>query len=334
MCPLRRSYQADQHLVVELVEMTLKCAVIGAGWFGRAHCRVYRDLPNAQLVAVADSDFSHSSEVAKLYGCKAYGDFHEMLEKEKPDAVSIVISPQNLCRVASEVVGYDVGGVLVEKPVATSRAELSELVNKSKRKDVAVMPGFIELFNPCIERIEEVIKNGGEVGQPYVASSRRIGRNPKRGWEVGVLLDLGIHEIYVLRRLFGPARSVFCQTKSFTGGKTEDFANLLIEFGNGVLGIVETNWITPIGIRNMMVTGSEGSVEIDYITQELRTINKDHTVRPHFVFEEPLKRELKGFMNAIEQGKEPAVNLKDAEEALRVAFAALSSSKRTEVINL
>ncbi len=321
-------------MVVELVEMTLKCAVIGAGWFGRAHCRVYRELPNAQLVAVADSDYSHSSEVAKLYGCKAYNDFHEMLEKEKPDAVSIVISPQNLCRVASEVVDYDIGGVLVEKPVATSLSELSELVNRSRKNDVAVMPGFIELFNPCIERIEDVIKKGGEVGQPYVASSRRIGRNPKRGWEVGVLLDLGIHEIYVLRRLFGPARRVFCQTKSFTGGKTEDFANLLIEFENGVLGIVETNWITPIGIRSMMVTGSEGSVEIDYVTQELRTIKKERTVKPHFVFEEPLKRELKGFLEAIEQGKELAVSLKDAEEALKVAFAALGSSKRMEIINL
>jgi UDP-N-acetylglucosamine 3-dehydrogenase len=314
--------------------MTLKCAVIGAGWFGRAHCRVYKDLPNAQLVAVADSDYSHSSEVAKLYGCKAYNDFHEMLEKEKPDAVSVVISPQNLSRVGSEVADYNVGGVLIEKPVATNLRELNELSAKSRKKDALVMPGFIELFNPCVERIQEAINKNGEIGQPYVASSRRIGRNPKREWEIGVLLDLGIHEISVLRRLFGSARRVFCQTKTFTGGKTEDFANILIEFENGVLGIVETNWITPIGIRNMMVTGSEGSVEIDYITQELRTINKERTVKPHFVFEEPLRRELKAFLEAVEQGKEPPVNLKDAEESLRVAFAALDSSKRMEIVNL
>jgi UDP-N-acetylglucosamine 3-dehydrogenase len=109
---------------------------------------------------------------------------------------------------------------------------------------------------------------------------------------------------------------------------------MLIEFENGVLSIVETNWITPIGIRNMMVTGSEGSVEIDYITQELRTIKKERTVTPHFIFEEPLRRELKAFLEAIEQGKEPPVNLKDAEESLRVAFAALDSSKRMEIVNL
>jgi UDP-N-acetylglucosamine 3-dehydrogenase len=314
--------------------MTLKCAVIGAGWFGRAHCRVYKDLPNAQLVAVADSDLAHSSEVAKLYGCTSYSDFHEMLEKEKPDAVSVVISPQNLTRVGAEVVGYDIGGVLVEKPVATSLAEFNELRVISGKKDALVMPGFIELFNPCIERLEELICKSGEIGQPYVASSRRIGRNPKRGWEVGVLLDLGIHEISVLHRLFGSARSVFCQTKSFTGGKTEDFANMLIEFENGVFGIVETNWITPIGIRNMMVTGSEGSAEIDYITQELRTIKKERTVKPHFIFEEPLKRELKAFLDAVEQGKEPPVSLKDAEEALKVAFAALNSSKRMQIVKL
>jgi UDP-N-acetylglucosamine 3-dehydrogenase len=314
--------------------MALKCAVIGAGWFGRAHCRVYKDLPNAQLVAVADSDQTHSSEVAKLYGCRPYSDFHEMLEKEKPDAVSVVISPQNLTKVGAEVVGYDVGGVLVEKPVATNLAEFNELYTISGKKDALVMPGFIELFNPCIERLEEVVCKSGEIGQPYVASSRRIGRNPKRGWEVGVLLDLGIHEISVLQRLFGSARSVFCQTKTFTGGKTEDFANMLIEFENGVSGMVETNWITPIGIRNMMVTGSEGSVEIDYITQELRTIKKERTVKPHFIFEEPLKRELKAFLDAIEQGKEPPVGLKDAQEALKVAFAALNSSKRMQIVKL
>jgi UDP-N-acetylglucosamine 3-dehydrogenase len=314
--------------------MTLKCAVIGAGWFGRAHCRIYKDLPNAQLVAVADSDYSHSSEVAKLYGCKAYSDFHEMLEKEKPDAVSVVISPQNLSRVGAEVVRYDVGGVLVEKPVATSLAEMNELHANSRKKNALVMPGFIELFNPCIERMEELVCKSGEIGQPYVASSRRIGRNPKRGWEIGVLLDLGIHEISVLQRLFGSARSVFCQTKTFTGGKTEDFANMLIEFENGVFGIVETNWITPIGIRNMMVTGSEGSVEIDYITQELQIIKKERTVKPHFIFEEPLRRELKAFLDAIEQGKEPPVGLRDAEEALKVAFAALNSSRQTEIVKL
>jgi UDP-N-acetylglucosamine 3-dehydrogenase len=314
--------------------MTLKCAVVGAGWFGRAHCRVYKDLPNAQLVAVADSDYSHSSEVAKLYGCKPYGDFHEMLENEKPDAVSVVISPQNLSKVGAEVIGHDVRGVLVEKPVATNLAQLSELRAGSRKKDVIVMPGFIELFNPCIERMEEVICKSGEIGQPYVASSRRIGRNPKRGWEVGVLLDLGIHEISVLQRLFGSARSVFCQTKTFTGGKTEDFANMLIEFENGVLGIVETNWITPIGIRNMMVTGSEGSVEVDYITQELKIIKKEQTVKPHFTFEEPLKRELKAFLDAVEQGKEPPVNIENAEQALKVAFAALNSSKQMEIVKL
>jgi UDP-N-acetylglucosamine 3-dehydrogenase len=313
--------------------MTLKVAVIGAGWFGRAHCRVYRDLEETQLVAVADADSSRAREVAKLYSCKAYGDFREMLETEKPDAVSVVVSPQNLSKVASEVVDFDIKGALVEKPVGTNLEAIAELSRKSRKNGVSVMPGFIELFNPCIQRLEETIAKG-EVGQPYVASSRRIGRNPKRGWEIGVLLDLGVHEIYVLRRLFGSPRRVFCQTKIYSGGKTEDFVNLLLEFNNGVLGIIETNWITPIGIRSMMMTGSEGSVEIDYITQELRIVKKDHTIKPHSVFEEPLKRELRAFLESIEKGNETPVKLEEAEGTLRVALAALNSAKRDEVITV
>ena len=311
--------------------MALKCAVIGAGWFGRAHCRVYRDLEDAQLVAVADSDSLRAREVAKLYSCKAYGDFHEMLETEKPDAVSVVVSPQNLSKVASEVVDFDIKGVLVEKPVGTNLEAIAELSRKSRKNGVSIMPGFIELFNPCIQKLEEIVARGVEVGQPYVASSKRIGKNPKRGWEIGALLDLGIHEIYVLRRLFGSPQKVFCQTKTFAGGNNEDFVNLLLEFNNGVLGMIETNWITPIVIRSMMVTGSEGSIEIDYATQELKIIKKEHTIKPHSVFEEPLKRELRAFLESIQKGGEPPVNLREAEETLRVALAALESSRLNEV---
>jgi UDP-N-acetylglucosamine 3-dehydrogenase len=257
-----------------------------------------------------------------------------MLEKEKPDAVSVAVSPQNLSKVASKVAEHNVGGILVEKPVATSLQEVADLINKSEKRKVQVMPGFIELFNPCIERLQEAIKKNNEIGQPYVASSKRIGRNPKRGWEIGVLLDLGIHEIYVLRKLFGTPRRVFCQTKSFGGGKSEDVANLIVGFDNGALGMIETNWITPIGIRSMIVTGSEGSIDIDYITQELKMINRDRIVRPHFVFEEPLKRELKAFTESVERGEEPPVNLRDAEESLKVAFAALNSAKQMQVVTL
>jgi UDP-N-acetylglucosamine 3-dehydrogenase len=314
--------------------VTLRCGVIGAGWFGRAHCRVLRDLTDVRLVAVADSDLSRVNEVAQIYGCKAYVDAFEMLEKEKLDTVSIVVSPQNLSKVASQALDYGLGGILVEKPVATSLKEVNELTSKSEKRKVPVMPGFIELFNPCIERLQEAIKKDNEIGEPYVASSKRIGRNPKRGWDIGVLLDLGIHEIYVLRKLFGSPQRVFCQTKSYGGGKTEDMANLIIEFENGVLGMVETNWITPIGIRSMIVTGSEGSVDIDYITQELKLINKERIVRPHFTFEEPLKRELKAFTDAVARGENPPVNLRDAEESLKTAFAALNSAKEMQVVEL
>jgi UDP-N-acetylglucosamine 3-dehydrogenase len=314
--------------------MTLKCVVIGAGWFGRAHCRVYRDLKDARLVAVADGDYSRAGEVAELYDCKAYNDFHKMLDNEKPDVVSVVVSPQNLSDVASEVVDFEIKGALIEKPVGTNLEAVADLSRKSRRNGVIVMPGFIELFNPCIQRLEEIVTKGEDIGQPYVASSKRIGRNPKRGWEIGVLLDLGIHEIYVFRRLFGSPRKVFCQAKSFAAGGNEDVANLLLQFNDGPLGIIETNWITPIGIRSMIVTGSEGSVEADYMTQELRIIKKEHTIKPHYVFEEPLKRELTALLECIEKGNEPPVNLKDAEETLKVALAAMNSSKRNEVITV
>jgi UDP-N-acetylglucosamine 3-dehydrogenase len=308
--------------------------VIGAGWFGRAHCRVYRDLTNVRLVAVADSDSSRVTEVAHIYGCRPYVDAYDMIRKEKLDAVSIAVSPQNLSKVASKVLDCDIRGILVEKPVATSLQEVNELLNKSEEKGVPVIPGFIELFNPCIERLQEAINKNNEIGQPYVASSKRIGRNPKRGWDIGVLLDLGIHEIYVLRKLFGSPQRVFCQTKSYGGGKTEDMANLIIGFENGVVGMVETNWITPIGIRSMIVTGSEGCIDIDYITQELKLINKEQIVRPHFTFEEPLKRELKAFTESIEQKKDPPVNLRDAKESLEIAFAALNSARQMQSVEL
>ncbi|RLG48241.1 MAG: gfo/Idh/MocA family oxidoreductase, partial [Thermoproteota archaeon] len=181
---------------------SVRVGVIGCGWFGAAHARVYR-AAGADLVAVADMDEGRAKRLGEVYGVNYYSNYRRMLDSEDLDAVSVVVTPQNLAEVAADAMGRGVA-VLIEKPMAVSRAQLEELMRAYSNSGVIAMPGFIELFNPGYEKLREIVTSG-DVGEILMISGTRLGRFPKRSlaWEIGVALDLAIHEVYVQMHLLG-----------------------------------------------------------------------------------------------------------------------------------
>lgn len=294
-----------------------KTAVIGAGWFGRAHLRVYNNISDLQ--AVCDTNKELAKEVSEIYGINYYLDYIDMLKNEDLDAVSIVLPPRVIPLVARDFAQKGIN-VLLEKPLCTDISDIKPLLQYIK--DVRLTCGFIECFNPVVDRLKQRLK---EVGTPIMMSSKRIGRMPKRFWNLGVLLDLGVHEISVQRLLFGDVVSVKSSLSYFHKEEFEDAAFLILEFTNNVKGLIEVNWLTPTKQRILSVYGSEGVLEIDYITQELKltrsseepSFYKITDSRQPYSWEEPLQRELKGFLYEKENPFPLEEGIKNIDIALK-----------------
>jgi UDP-N-acetylglucosamine 3-dehydrogenase len=304
--------------------LEVRVGVVGCGWFGSAHARVYRAIGDAKLVAVADKDENAARRLAEYYHVNHYTSVEEMVRKESLDAVSVVVTPQYLFEVTKEALELGVS-VLTEKPVVTSRDELSILSSLVKRGGI-FMPGFIELFNPAVVKLKELLEEE-VIGKISSISSKRAGRLPKKilGWKIGVTLDLGIHEVYVHRYLMedDPLASLSYTARLLNDGEGEDLAILISSYPNGVVAIIEANWLTTAGIRNMTITGEGGSISLDYADQFIRVEKGDHSLIPRFKKEEPLYKELSHFIESIKGGKDPIIGFEFAESVLNTIFNAM-----------
>jgi len=244
----------------------VKIAVIGAGNMGRNHLRTYNNLPGAKLLAMADIN-PDTEAMAKEYGIGSYTDYKQMLDTEKPDAVSIVVPTPLHHPFATEVMKRGIH-CLVEKPIASTPEQGDELIALAKKTGVIFTVGHIERYNPMIRKLKKLIDDK-EIGDATSIIVKRVGGFPAVEPKTDVIIDLAVHDIEILSFLLG------CQQKRVYGHGSKilhsskiDSAELFLDFG-AASGFVQANWITPIKIRTISVTGSEGYVEGNYITQEL-----------------------------------------------------------------
>ena len=306
----------------------VRVGVVGCGWFGEAHARVYREIAGVELRCVADIEIQRAKRLGAMYGATAYKSVEDMLTKENLDLVSIAVTPQYLAKTAMEVIEHNVN-TLLEKPLATSELDWRDLFSIIKRKDVIFIPGFIELFNPGYRLMKKIL-DSGELGDLLTLSSKRIGRFPKRSlkWEVGVTLDLGLHELYAQTYLVDEKpRPISCFTSYMLGNENEDISILILKYGNAV-GIIESNWLTPIGVRNIRVTASDGSIWLNYITQEVGVEKGEESRIKRPRWREPLLVELEYAVEHVRSGSKPKINEDFANIIMNTLFEALKMAKR------
>ena len=308
-------------------------AVIGVGFWGRNHARVYMEIPEAELIGVCDIDAKRAKETAEKYGVEAYTDSKKLLKRSDIDAVSICTWTTTH---AKETIKALKAGkhVLVEKPIASTVKEAKRIVCMAEKEELILMTGFIERFNPGIERVIKTIEEGS-IGDVVSATSRRVSEWPERVGDVGVVKDSAIHDVDMMRYIFDEdPKTVFAKTGKLRHKRFEDYAQIMLTFNHGKTAFIETNWLTPYKLRKLIITGSNGIVTLDYLSQEIVIETEEKTFIPRYKWEEPLKRELKHFVECVRRSKQPLASGLDGLKALIICEAVLKSATKGKSVNL
>lgn len=319
---------------------------------GRNHARVYAELEGVELIAVADSNSDLASEVADKYRVKAYTNYQDLLLREKPDVVSIVVPTAFHEEVGSAVLKLG-AHALVEKPIASTVEEGQRLAALADKVGLKLMVGHIVRFNPAIRELRNKLQ-AGELGRIFQIVCRRVGPFPARIRDVGVVVDLAPHDIDTMRFLTGEEpRSVYAQIARQVHTEHEDLVFGMLEFPSGIIGALEINWLTPTKARETLVLGEGGMFQVDDLTQDLyffanaekgselwpalgtiKGVSEGEMVRYPLKRYEPLRAELEAFVDAIVKDKPVPVSGADGLEALRLALAMVESGKHKKIVRV
>lgn len=334
----------------------MRAVVIGVGAMGRNHARVYAELDEVKLVAVADLNQTMVEQASSKFGVRGYSDYRTMLEKEKPDLASIVVPTREHLNVARDAIERGVH-VLVEKPIASTLAEGQEMIRLAELHGVQICVGHIERFNPAIIELKRRLDQG-QLGRIFKIHARRLGPFPPRVRDVGVVIDLATHDLDIMSCLVNTSvERIYAETERRIHTEYEDLLMGLLRFVDGTLGILDINWLTPTKIRELIVTGERGMFIANYLSQELRFYQNNHTSQNLHLSQnnhietnwasngkvagisegdmikyridrcEPLKEELRAFVNAVKQTQLPTVSGWDGLLALALAQKVIESSR-------
>jgi len=306
----------------------LRVGVIGVGSMGRHHARIYSQMSDVEFVGVSDVNKEVAGKIASQYKTKAFTSHLDLL-KEGVDAVTIAVPTTLHKQITLDAIGCGVH-VLIEKPIADTVEAGKAIIKKAAEKNVKLMVGHIERFNPIIP----VIKKSLEGSKPISISITRVGPLPPRIKDVGVVVDIGVHDIDIIRHLTGSEfKKIYPLVMSNIAAK-EDIAMLSFVMENGVLAHITTDWLTPYKVREISISTKDKFIRGDFITQKVTEYssweNSSYLVKNLFVpFGEPLMLEQQAFLNCIRENKPSPVSGVDSLKALEVALKCLEGSQQT-----
>jgi len=301
----------------------LKVGVAGAGVMGRNHARVLADMRDFDLTHVFDMDGLTAEGVAEVYGARGVTEVRAFVDAGLDAAV---VSTPNRTHADLGVALLERGvHVLVEKPIAATVADAQRLIDAARANGRVLMVGQVERFNPAVEAVKRAIE--GE--QVISIQITRVGPFPPRMGEVGVVIDLAVHDIDIIRHLTGSEVAEVQPQLARTRAEREDTALLQFRMENGVIAHITTNWVTPYKTRTLQVATRGKFVVADLMTRQVTEYfgqQPDGSYSTRGVMSwpnEPLKRELEAFAHAIRTGEPPAVTGEDGLRNLEVALRCL-----------
>ena len=335
----------------------LRAGVVGLGMMGSNHVRVYETaIEGVELVAVADPDPAALAATTLGRDVRGYEDAERMFAEEELDLVSVV-APTSLHLPVALAALRGGANVLVEKPIAATREEALEMIVAAKAAGRMLTVGHIERFNPAIRELRRRLA-AGELGRIFQINATRLGPFPARIRDVGVVVDLAPHDLDVMRYLVGsePIR-LYGETERRIHTEHEDLFTGIMKFANGVIGVLDINWLTPTKKRTLTVTGERGMYVVDYITQDLvfyanpdafdtwvspdaaddgaavASVSEGEMTRRVIHRREPLAVELEEFARAVRDGGPPPVDPRDAMIALLLARKMVESASTGLVVS-
>jgi len=311
----------------------IKIAVIGVGGWGKNHVRVLHNM--GVLEAVCDLSEDRAKEIARKYDTKFYSSIKDLFSNERGLNACLVCTPtKSHLSVVREAIQNGCH-VFVEKPLSFSSKECEEMTDLSKKAKVLLTCGYVERFNPAVQDLKKIIQKQS-YGDLLMMEFHRENRMPLHIKDVGVIYDTSVHDIDTAMFLFGKgAKMVFARAgKKFH--LFEDFATIMLGFEDQKVAIIASNWVTPKKVRTFSAVCTEGTVNGDFITQEIRINHADATIIPRRQqFQEPLVLELQSFIEVLEgKRKQPVVTSEEATNVTKVAEAALLSSETGSPIYL
>jgi UDP-N-acetylglucosamine 3-dehydrogenase len=303
----------------------LRVGVVGVGVMGSNHARVLAELPGVKLIGVADPDRKRCEQVAGALGCASFPDA-EALVRRGIDAVTIA-APTHLHReIAIDCAKRGIH-VMVEKPIASTVEESRAIVAASRRAGVTLMVGHVERFNPAVQSIKRAIKDQDILS----IAITRVGPFPPRMSNVGVVIDLAVHDIDLIR-WFTDSEIVEIQPQTSSAvAEREDIALLQFRTASGVLAHINTNWLTPFKARTIHVATRDKYLIGDLLTLQVTECfgfqpDGSYSMRHLSVgYAEPLRSELVAFVNAIRGDGIPAVTGEEAVASLEIAIRCLDA---------
>ncbi|MFV1994450.1 MAG: Gfo/Idh/MocA family oxidoreductase [Verrucomicrobiales bacterium] len=292
----------------------IRVGVVGVGAIGKNHARIYHDLEDAELVAVYDADAGRAAEIAAIYECTAAADLDEFAQLV--DAATVATPTVTHLEVGSRLL--EAGKhLLVEKPIATDPNEANSLVRLAQESSLILQVGHIERFNPVMRELEKMLQF------PRFIESHRLSPFPNRSVDIGVVLDVMIHDIEIILHLVpSPVLSVDAVGVPVLT-RREDIANARIRFENGCVANITASRISPEKMRKIRVFQEETYLSLDYLEQSgslYRRVGQEIVCEEVEIERgEPLALELADFVACASNGREPKVSGQQAAAALEVA---------------
>ena len=310
----------------------IRVGVIGVGHLGRIHARIYKELMGVKLVGVVDSFQTSAGEIGRMYNVPSYTDVERFLEEQRPEAISVVVPTVHHFDVASRLAERGIH-LLVEKPVTSAVEQASTLLDIARERNIVLQVGHVERFNSAIRYLSEQI-----VQPPLFIQSRRQGPFSARIGDVGVVLDLMIHDIDIILSLVkSEVVSINAMGRRIRTNH-EDLAVAQIAFACGTVADIQVSRVAERRVRQMDVMDSDKYYSVNFETQDVTIHHAPQTSPSGGTFEmiehpllpktEPLKEELNHFAACVRNRTQPLVGISDGKRALQVAVDVLNQIER------
>jgi len=300
----------------------LKVGVIGVGHLGSIHTKVYSRLDNVKLIGVCDCNIERALEVGKKYHTASYSDYEDLFDKV--DAVSIAVPTSLHYNIAKAFLSNNIH-VLIEKPITKTLSEADELIEIAKDKNLILQVGHIERFNPAVLAIEPYLQ------KPKFIECQRLGPFHKRVKDVGVVLDLMIHDIDIVLGLMEQDVANIEAVGLSSISDHEDVANVRLMFEDGTIADITASRITKDIVRKMRIFQEDSYVSLNYVIQDAAIFRKvdNKIIREKIKIKkkEPLKKELQSFVECVKTGHQPIVSGLEGRRALKVALEIIDKIK-------
>ena len=294
----------------------INIALIGCGFLGQRHLKTLHALKaKADIVAICDLHLEQAKALGRQYHVPVVQDYREITNQI--DAVSVCTPTITHAEIASYFLNKGVHA-FVEKPITYSLQEADELIRLADRKNLKLQIGHVERFNSAFSAIEPIVQN------PLFIECHRLNLFPNRSLDIGVVMDLMIHDIDIILGLVkSPLKDIQAVGVNVLTDK-EDIANARLTFANGCVCNVTASRISPEVTRKIRLFTKNAYISLDYAKQEANIYSKDesgiHKRNIPIEKEEPLKKELEHFLDCVREDQRPKVSGVEGREALKVAL--------------